>query len=159
MPQTFIGVQCCACEQFQVQQERRDGRFQCRCCAQLQSVQRVVARSGLARDVRQVVQRRNRHRGEQAASGEFQTPSCEGVPTPRRDSDHSTVEDTDLDDAIQFALNGSPAPAFMADAGDDEDERILRALAEAPAGTALTAPSPSRVLVTGGGGGSRTPVR
>ncbi|KAK4535343.1 hypothetical protein CDCA_CDCA04G1368 [Cyanidium caldarium] len=158
MPQTFIGVQCCTCAQFQVQQERRDGRFQCRCCAQLQSVQRVVARSGLARDVRQVVQRRNRQRGEQAASGAFQTPSCEDMLTPRRDSDHSNVEDTDLDDAIQLALNGSPAPVFMADAGDDEDERILRALAENPADTVLTAPSPSRVLVAGGGG-SRRPVR
>ena len=58
---------CCAfCQAFQVQQVKKVAKFSCTLCGSKQSVLRVYAISGSAKDVRGVVQRLNMARGSQA---------------------------------------------------------------------------------------------
>lgn len=60
----FLGVRCVTCRRAQVVQARKDRRFACRLCGQRQAVQRVLAASNDARDVRAVVQELSVAQGE-----------------------------------------------------------------------------------------------
>ncbi|KAL4451795.1 hypothetical protein ABPG75_007457 [Micractinium tetrahymenae] len=64
MPQTWLVVCCHACGKFQVDQEKKVKKWQCKVCGEKQSLQRIYARSHSAKDCRQVVQKYNSARGE-----------------------------------------------------------------------------------------------
>ncbi|KAL4419514.1 hypothetical protein ABPG77_002300 [Micractinium sp. CCAP 211/92] len=64
MPQTWLVVCCHSCSKFQVDQEKKAKKWQCKVCGEKQSLQRIFARSHSAKDCRQVVQQYNSARGQ-----------------------------------------------------------------------------------------------
>jgi hypothetical protein len=59
---TYIVVQCCQCNTFQVQNITKTDRYRCSVCGYNQPRDRVFARSSKARDCRQVVANYNHQR-------------------------------------------------------------------------------------------------
>lgn len=49
MPQTWLVVQCYQCKTFQVDQEKKAKKWQCKLCGEKQSLQRIFARSHSAK--------------------------------------------------------------------------------------------------------------
>jgi hypothetical protein len=68
--QEFMAVKCCQCSAFQVQQVKQSNKFTCSLCGQKQSVQRMYARSNMARDIREVVQAYNSARSDADAEAD-----------------------------------------------------------------------------------------
>lgn len=64
MPQTWLVVCCHSCGKFQVDQEKKAKKWQCKVCGEKQSLQRIYARSHSAKDCRLVTQQYNSARGQ-----------------------------------------------------------------------------------------------
>eukprot|EP01018_Ginkgo_biloba_P022608 Gb_35093 [translate_table: standard] len=80
---TFLALQCYQCNTMQVKQQKKSSnKWSCAICNEKQSVQRIYARSGLAKDVRKFVQDFNmsRHlKHAQAMRDVFQSIEGEGI--------------------------------------------------------------------------------
>ncbi|XP_078431379.1 uncharacterized protein LOC144703153 [Wolffia australiana] len=92
--QMFIALRCFDCDTMQVKQQKRSSnKWICAVCNQKQSVKKVFARSGLAKDVRGFVQRFNMARSSAERNDpSFSSPDHQGGSDVR--SDH--VEEEDL---------------------------------------------------------------
>jgi hypothetical protein len=64
MSKDHLVLQCAVCGMFQVQQNKKSGKFTCVLCGAKQSIGKVFFRGSMAKEVRPVVQQLNMERGK-----------------------------------------------------------------------------------------------